>query len=67
MSLFSKPSEERLHEITLYVSASLIIGLRLVEVDDFIAELWKVHQAVKKEGYAQVGTSAAFEICVLIR
>lgn len=27
---------------------------RLVEVDDFIADLWKVHQAVKKEGYVQV-------------
>lgn len=27
---------------------------RLVEVDDFIAELWKVHLAVKKEGVFQV-------------
>ncbi|KXT15350.1 hypothetical protein AC579_10435 [Pseudocercospora musae] len=25
----------------------------LVEIDDFMAGLWKVHQAVKKEGYAQ--------------
>ncbi|TIA65621.1 glutathione synthetase large chain [Aureobasidium pullulans] len=32
----------------------------LVEVDDFIAELWKVHQAVKKEGYAQDTTLGLF-------
>ncbi|KAI6855463.1 hypothetical protein KC334_g22364, partial [Hortaea werneckii] len=25
----------------------------LVEIDEFMAELWKVHLAVKKEGYAQ--------------
>jgi hypothetical protein len=31
---------------------------RLLEVDDFIADLWKVHQAVKKEGYVQVDTYA---------
>lgn len=29
--------------------------IRLVEIDEFMAELWKVHLAVKKEGYAQVG------------
>ena len=27
---------------------------RLIEVDDFIAKLWDVHLAVKKEGYVQV-------------
>lgn len=27
---------------------------RLIEVDDFIAKLWEVHLAVKKEGYVQV-------------
>ena len=27
---------------------------RLVEVDDFIAKLWDVHLALKKEGYVQV-------------
>ncbi|KAG9994716.1 glutathione synthase, partial [Aureobasidium melanogenum] len=32
----------------------------LVEVDDFIAELWKVHQAVKKEGYVQGITLGLF-------
>jgi glutathione synthetase len=26
---------------------------RLIDVDDFISNLWKVHLAVKKEGYAQ--------------
>ena len=29
--------------------------LRLVEIDEFMAELWKVHLAVKKQGYVQVG------------
>jgi hypothetical protein len=28
--------------------------VRLVEIDEFMAELWKVHLAVKKEGYVQV-------------
>lgn len=28
--------------------------LRLVDIDEFMAELWKVHLAVKKEGYVQV-------------
>ena len=27
---------------------------RIIEVDDFIAELWKVHLKVKDEGYVQV-------------
>ena len=27
---------------------------RLAEVDDFIAGLWNIHVAVKKEGFAQV-------------
>lgn len=27
---------------------------RIIDVDDFIAELWKIHQKVKKEGYIQV-------------
>lgn len=26
---------------------------RIMEVDDFIAKLWEVHLAVKKEGYVQ--------------
>jgi hypothetical protein len=26
----------------------------LIEVDEFIAELWKVHVKVKEEGYVQV-------------
>lgn len=32
----------------------IVSTIRLVDVDDFIAELWKVHVAVKKEGYVQV-------------
>jgi hypothetical protein len=27
---------------------------RLIEIDDFMANLWKVHLAVKQEGYAHV-------------
>ena len=27
---------------------------RLIEIDDFMANLWKVHLAVKEEGYAHV-------------
>lgn len=41
--------------LTLFVIVVLLTRCsRLVEVDDFIADLWKVHQAVKKEGYVQV-------------
>lgn len=29
---------------------------RLIEIDDFMAGLWKVHLAVKSEGYAQVNS-----------
>ena len=32
----------------------LIRLCRLVEVDDFISNLWNVHQAVKQQGYVQV-------------
>ena len=32
----------------------LIWLCRLAEVDDFISNLWNVHQAVKKQGYVQV-------------
>ena len=28
--------------------------VRLIEIDDFMANLWKIHLAVKKEGYAHV-------------
>jgi hypothetical protein len=34
---------------------------RLLEVDDFIADLWKVHQAVKQEGYVQVDTPSELQ------
>lgn len=33
---------------------SLIRMYSLAEVDEFIAKLWQVHLAVKKEGYTQV-------------
>jgi len=29
---------------------------RIVEVDQFIAELWNVHLKVKEEGYVQVSS-----------
>ena len=35
------------------LSAFLTLN-RVVEVDDFIAGLWRIHLAVKKEGYVQV-------------
>ena len=28
--------------------------IRLLDIDDFIADLWKVHLAVKAEGFVQV-------------
>lgn len=28
--------------------------IRLLDIDDFVSRLWKVHLAVKKEGYVQV-------------
>jgi hypothetical protein len=28
--------------------------LSIIEVDEFIAELWRVHLKVKEEGYVQV-------------
>lgn len=34
--------------------------LRLVEVDDFLANLWKIHLQVKEEGYAQDLTLGMF-------
>lgn len=34
---------------------------RLIEVDDFIANLWNVHLAVKKEGFAQVDLKPVLE------
>jgi hypothetical protein len=30
------------------------MGCRIIDVDDFIAELWQVHLKVKEEGYVQV-------------
>ncbi|PKY04454.1 glutathione synthase [Aspergillus campestris IBT 28561] len=40
-------------EITCDVEWLSKIMADLIEVDDFVSRLWKVHQAVDKEGYAQ--------------
>ena len=32
----------------------------MIEVDGFIADLWKVHLAVKEEGYVQVSTASCW-------
>ena len=37
------------------MSDSLLTSFsRLVDIDDFISQLWSVHLKVKKEGYVQV-------------
>ncbi|KAK0840335.1 Glutathione synthetase [Friedmanniomyces endolithicus] len=38
----------------------------LVDIDDFIAQLWKVHLAVKQEGYAQVRSTRHIQILELM-
>jgi hypothetical protein len=38
---------------------------RILEVDEFIAELWKVHLKVKEEGYVQVCKGAGGLWCCL--
>lgn len=44
-----------MHRLTsLFISPCADVRHRLVEIDDFMAGLWKVHLAVKKEGFAQV-------------
>ena len=43
------------HERMLFAKCILITCyLRLIEIDDFIADLWRVHLKVKHEGYAHV-------------
>ena len=39
--------------------ASRLMGSRIIDVDDFIAELWQVHLKVKEEGYVQVKSISA--------
>lgn len=40
--------------LTTYVNIQLrLLSRSLIDVDDFISHLWKVHLAVQKEGYAQ--------------
>lgn len=36
------------------VRLTIWLRRRIAEVDEFIAKLWQVHLAVKKEGYTQV-------------
>ena len=33
---------------------------RLVDIDEFISDLWKVHLAVKEEGFVQVCVGGLF-------
>lgn len=33
---------------------NLILFYRLIDIDDFVAKLWRTHLEVKKEGYVQV-------------
>lgn len=40
-----------------------LTNTRLISIDTFIADLWKVHEAVKAEGYVQVRISEEFLSC----
>lgn len=42
------------HDVFTSLEKQLTCDHRLAAIDEFMAGLWKVHQAVKKEGYAQV-------------
>ena len=50
-----------LSEMTQFwrLRASRLMGSRIIDVDDFIAELWQVHLKVKEEGYVQVESISA--------
>lgn len=54
-TLFKSELDRKLYKISVshwdYNDADL--G-RILEVDEFIAELWQVHLKVKEEGYVQV-------------
>lgn len=39
------------HDLTNILT---VFFCRLIDIDSFVAALWKVHVAVAKEGYAQV-------------
>jgi len=41
------------------IEAYKITECRIIEVDEFIAELWQVHLKVKQEGYTQVRKSSS--------
>lgn len=38
----------------MYNKSLKLIMRRILEIDEFIAQLWKVHLQVKQEGYTQV-------------
>jgi len=38
----------------LYCRNSRLTFIRLLDIDDFIENLWKIHVQVKSEGYVQV-------------
>jgi hypothetical protein len=41
------------HRICL-INCSILTIARLLDIDDFIENLWKIHEQVKSEGYVQV-------------
>lgn len=41
------------HSVRL-VNRSVLTNTRLLDIDDFIENLWKIHEQVKSEGYVQV-------------
>lgn len=36
---------------------AFLMSIRLLDIDDFIENLWKIHVQVKSEGYVQVHNS----------
>lgn len=40
-------------------------NVRLVDIDDFVAKLWEIHVAVKKEGYVQACKSDMYSIIMI--
>lgn len=36
--------------------------IRILEVDEFIAQLWQVHLKVKEDGYSQVGLGSSISL-----
>ncbi len=49
-----------IHVLPLSGSRLIKCFCRLIEIDDFMANLWKVHLAVKQEGYAHVRITSLY-------